>query len=102
MGFHFNDEVKVTAIRTTKGIRISEFTTPILNRDGVHYEGLSGLSLLLVDLSYNGAVFSMDSAIYAKEMNQNGETELAGVTAKTAVIAIDRHGNESKVTLLQQ
>jgi adenine-specific DNA-methyltransferase len=102
VGFYFNDEVVVKASRSTKGIRISEFTTPILNRYGVQYEGLSGLSLLLVDLSYNGEVFSMDIAIYAKEMNQDGEAELPGVTAKTAVIAIDRHGNESKVTLLQQ
>jgi hypothetical protein len=102
VGFYFNDEVTVTAARTTKGIRITEFNTPILNRNGEQYEKLTGLSLLLVDLDYDGSVFNMNSAIYAKQLNEKGGIDLAGVTNKAAVIAIDRHGNESKPTLISE
>jgi DNA modification methylase len=102
VGFYFNDEVTVKVAKSDTGLRISEFTTPIPNRDGTHYEGLSGLSLLLVDLNYNGEVFAMNSAIYATEMKENGNVGLAGVNGKTAVIAIDRHGNESKPTLISE
>lgn len=102
VGFYFNDEVTVKAAKTAQGLKIIDFATPILNRDGTHYQGLSGLSLLLVNLSYNGKVFDMDRAVYAKEIPEGGAIELAGVTAKTAVIAIDRHGNESPPTLVSE
>jgi hypothetical protein len=102
VGFYFNDEVTVKAAKTVQGLKLIDFATPILNRDGAHYEGLCGLSLLLVDLNYNGKVFNMDRAVYAKEIPEGGAIELAGVTAKTAVIAIDRHGNESPPTLVSE
>ena len=38
----------------------------------------------------------MEHAIYAKDIPESGEIALAGVTDITAVIAIDKHGNESK------
>jgi hypothetical protein len=60
------------------------------------------LSLLLVDIDYNGEVFDMEHAIYAKDIPEGGEIALAGVTAITAVIAIDKHGNESKPTLISE
>lgn len=102
VGFYFNDEVTVKVAKTGKGMRIVEFNTPILNRDGAAYEGVSGLSLLLVDIDYNGEVFDMEHAIYAKDIPDNGEIHLAGVSSITAVIAVDRHGNESKPTLISE
>ena len=102
VGFYFNDEVTVKAARTPQGLKIVSFTTPILNREGAQYQGLAGLSLLLVDLNCNGKVFNLDHAIYAKELKEGGEVDLAEVTAKTAIIAIDRHGNESPPTLVQE
>ena len=102
VGFYFNDEVTVKAARTGKGLKLVSFTTPILNREGATYQGLAGLSLLLVDLDYHGKVFNLDRAVYAKEMKEGGEVELTGVTARTAIIAIDRHGNESPPTLVQE
>lgn len=102
VGFYFNDEVTVRIAKTGKGLKIAEFNTPILNRDGAAYEGLSGLSLLLVDIDYNGEVFDMEHAIYAKDIPDNGEILLAGVSSITAVIAVDRHGNESKPTLISE
>jgi hypothetical protein len=98
VGFYFNDEVTVKAAKIAQGLKLMGFTTPILNREGAPYQGLSGLSLLLIDLNYNGQVFNMDRAVYAKEIPDGGEIEMAGVTGKTTVIAIDRHGNESLPT----
>lgn len=102
VGFYFNDEVTVKITKIAKGLKITEFKTPILNREGVTYEGLTGLSLLLVDIDYNGEVFDMEHAIYAKDITDNGEIPLAGVSSITAVIAVDRHGNESKPTLISE
>lgn len=102
VGFFFNDEVTVKAARTPQGLKLVSFTTPILSREGTPYQGLGGLSLLLVDLNYNGQVFNLDQAVYAKELKEGGEVTLAGVTGKTAVIAIDRHGNESPPTLVTE
>lgn len=102
VGFYFNDEVTVQVVKTSKGLQITEFSTPILGRDGGTYQGLAGLSLLLVDIDYNSEVFDMEHAIYAKDIPENGEIALAGVAAITAVIAIDKHGNESKPTLISE
>jgi DNA modification methylase len=102
VGFYFNDEVTVKVFKNGKGLKIAEFKTPILNREGAAYEGRSGLSLLLVDIDYNGEVFDMEHAIYAKDIPDNGEIPLAGVSSITAVIAVDRHGNESKPTLISE
>jgi len=102
VGFYFNDEVTVEAVKTSGGLKITRFATPVLTRDGTPYEGLSGLSLVLVDLNHNGAVFTMDTTVYAKELKNGGEIDLTGVTANTAVIAIDRHGNESKPSLISE
>lgn len=102
VGFYFNDEVTVQVVKTSNGLKITGFSTPILARDGGAYHGLAGLSLLLVDIDYNGEVFDMEHAIYAKDIPESGEIALAGVAAITAVIAIDKHGNESKPTLISE
>ena len=102
VGFYFNDEVTVKIAKTGKGLKIVDFKTPILDREGAAYEGLAGLSLLLVDIDYNGEVFDMEHAIYAKDIPSDGEIALGGVSSITAVIAVDRHGNESKPTRISE
>jgi DNA modification methylase len=96
VGFYFHDEVKVEAKKTATGLKLTRFSTPIVNRDGKTYEGMEGLSLVLIDLNYDGKVFNLHKAVYQKEIGEDGRIGLEGVTEKTAVIAIDRHGNESK------
>jgi len=96
VGFYFHDDVTVEARKTPEGLTLSRFSTPIVNREGKTYEGLEGLSLVLIDLNYDGRVFNLHKAVYGKEIGEDGSIGLAGVTGKTAVIAIDRHGNESK------
>jgi len=96
VGFYFHDDVAVEARKTPGGLTLSRFSTPIVNREGKTYEGLEGLSLVLIDLNYDGKVFNLHKAVYGKEIGEDGGIGLEGVTEKTAVIAIDRHGNESK------
>jgi hypothetical protein len=72
----------------------------IVNREGKMLEGLDGLSLVLVDLDYDGKVFKLDKAVYAKEIGEDSFIALEGLTDKTAIIAIDKHGNESKPTYI--
>lgn len=99
VGFYFNDEIIVETKKNENGFKLTDFKTMIVNRDGNLYEGLDGLSLVLIDLNYNGKVFKMDKAVYAKEI-KDGEIQTEGISGKSAIIAIDKHGNESKPTYI--
>jgi DNA modification methylase len=101
VGFYFHDDVAIEARKTPGGLTLSRFSTPVVNREGKTYEGLEGLSLVLIDLNYDGKVFNLHKAAYRKEIGEDGCIGLEGVTEKTAVIAIDRHGNESKPWLVK-
>jgi len=53
--------------------------------------------MILVDLDFQpGKPFDMDIAIYAKEIGEDGLCKIDKLTEKVGVIAIDKHGNESK------
>jgi hypothetical protein len=101
VGFYFNDEVVVRADKVDSGFKLTTFNTMIVNREGKMYEGLDGLALVLIDLGYDGKVFRMDKAVYAKEIKEGGFIAIDGITDKTAIIAIDKHGNESKATYIK-
>lgn len=96
-GFYFNEEVKIEINRNTDGFKIESFYTNILNSNKERYEGLSGLSMILIDLNYNSQVFNMDMAVYAKDIKEDGFIRVPGINNNSAIIAIDRHGNESKI-----
>ncbi|HEY5536173.1 MAG TPA: site-specific DNA-methyltransferase [Ignavibacteria bacterium] len=93
--FYFNQEVKIKTERTETGIKIKEFKTNILNKNKEKFEGLEGLALILVDFNYDGKIFEMDTAIYAKEIKEN-IIKIENLTDSSYLIAIDKHGNESK------
>jgi DNA modification methylase len=96
-GFYFNEDVKIEIKRIKNGLRIESFSTNILDSNKERYEGLDGLSMILIDLNYNGKVFNMDMAVYAKDIKEDGHVKISGINDNSAIIAIDRHGNESKV-----
>ena len=96
-GFYFNEDVKIEIKRRKNGFKIESFSTNILDSNKERYEGLNGLSMILIDLNYNNKVFYMDMAIYAKDIKEDGVVKIPGINDNTAIIAIDRHGNESKV-----
>ena len=99
-GFYFNDDVEIEVEKTKEGLKITRFETRILDKQGEHLKGLDGLSMLLVDVDYNGKIFDMDRTVFAKDIGENGEIKVAGLTESIAVIAIDKHGNESKPFIL--
>jgi len=78
-------------------LKVTKFPSKILDNQGKHLNGLDGLAILLVDVDYDGKIFDIDSTVFAKDVSENGEIKLAGLTKSIAVIAIDKHGNESKV-----
>lgn len=97
-GFYFNEEVKIKVKRANGGIKITEFDTGILDKSRERFKGLDGLSMILIDRNYDGKVFEMDLAIYKKEIGEDGIIKIEGLTDKSHLIAIDKHGNESKIT----
>jgi DNA modification methylase len=95
--FYFNEDVEIEVIRVHDGLKITKFGTKILDGSGNRFEGISGLAMLLVDLDYvPNKPFDMDIAVYAKEISEDGICKVAGLTPSLGIIAIDKHGNESK------
>lgn len=100
VGFYFNEEVDVGAERHKQGIQITRFVTSILNAEGNHYNGLDGLAMILLDKDYDGNTFRIEEAIYHKDISEEGVCKVSGLTDKVALIAVDKHGNESKLITL--
>ena len=98
--FYFNEEVQIKLTRTEKGFRINEFQVNILDKSNNRFKGLDGLSMLLIDKNYDGKVFNLDAAVYKKDIVQDGTVKIDGLKPHSAVIAIDKHGNESEATYL--
>ena len=101
-GFYFNDNVEIEVEKTKEGLKITQFETRILDKQGDSLKGLDGLAMLLVDVDYNGEIFDMDRTVFANDISENGEIKLAGLTESVAVIAIDKHGNESKLFIIKK
>lgn len=95
--FYFNEDVEIEVIKVDEGIKITKFNTKILDKTKHRFEGLFGLAMILIDLDYvPGKPFDMDVAVYAKEIGEDGICKVADLTSSVGVIAIDKHGNESK------
>ena len=88
------------AKKTGEGLRINRFETRILDKHGDSLKGLDGLAMLLVDVDYDGKIFDMDRTVFAKDISDDGEIKVTGLTENIAVIAIDKHGNESKLIIV--
>jgi len=96
--FYFNQEVKINTKFIDGGFKITGFETGILNKNKQRFEGLDGLAMVLIDKDYDGKAFNMDTAVYKKEISDDGTVRVAYLTDNSFLIAIDKHGNESKVT----
>ena len=95
--FYFNEDVKFAAERTEEGLKITKFESKILDKEGNRFEDFSGIAMLLVDLDYApDKPFDMDKTVFAKEIDEEGLVEIDGLTKSVGLIAIDKHGNESK------
>ena len=52
-------------------------------------------------VSPNGDIFNMDKTVFAKDISADGEIRMTGLMESVAVIAIDKHGNESKPLIIK-
>jgi hypothetical protein len=95
-GFYFNDDVEIAVERIKQGLKITQFETKILDKQGERLTGIEGLAMLLVDIDYDGKIFDMDRTVFAKDIGEDGKIGMTGLTESIAVIAIDKHGNESR------
>jgi len=95
--FYFNEDVKFAAKRTKEGLKVIKFESKILDKEGNRFEGFSGLAMLLVDLDYEpNTPFDMDKTVFVKDIKEDGSVEIKDFTESVGLIAIDKHGNESK------
>ena len=99
-GFYFNDDVKIEVKRIKQVLKITRFETKILDKQEKRLKGLDGLAMLLVDVDYDG-IFDMDRTVFAKDISDDGEIRMTGLTESVAVIGIDKHGNESKPFIIK-
>ncbi|MCJ7595234.1 MAG: hypothetical protein MUO52_10745, partial [Desulfobacterales bacterium] len=101
VGFYFNEEVSIRVKKTSKGFTIERFETTILDRSEKRFEGLEGLAMVLVDSEYDAERgFTVDAVIYQKDI-KGEEVRVSGITKNAALIAIDKHGNESEITKIR-
>ncbi|MCF8078372.1 MAG: site-specific DNA-methyltransferase [Desulfobacterales bacterium] len=101
-GFYFNNAVEIAVKKIKGGLKITEFKTGILDRNGEKFSGLEGLAMLLVDVDYDDNIFDMEKTFFAKDINDDREIKIPGLTGSVAVIAIDKHGNESNPFVLKE
>lgn len=95
--FYFNEDVVLKAKRVKGGLQITKFETKILNKEGQRFEGYSGMAMLLIDLDYEaGKPFDMDVTAFSKEISEDGFVKIDSLAKSVGLIAIDKHGNESK------
>ncbi|MBC2694107.1 MAG: hypothetical protein HF982_02265 [Desulfobacteraceae bacterium] len=83
-------------------MKITRFETKILDKQEKRLKGLDGLAMLLVDVDYDGKIFDVDRTVFAKDISDDGGIRMTGLTESIAVIAIDKHGNESKAFILRR
>ena len=100
-GFYFNNDVDIKVKKIKAGLEITKFNTSILNKNGEKFEGLEGLAMLLIDVDYDDKIFDMEKTIFLKDINDKNEIKISGLTDSIAVVAIDKHGNESKPFILK-
>jgi adenine-specific DNA-methyltransferase len=100
-GFYFNNQVEIAVEKVKNGLKITRFSSGILDRNGEKYPGIEALAMLLVDVDYDDRIFDMDVTVFSKDISQKNEVRISVLTNRVAVIAIDRHGNESQPFILK-
>ena len=100
-GFYFNNPVDIEIQKIEGGLKITRFNSGILDKNGEKYQGIESMAMLLVDVNYDDMGFDIETTVFAKDISDRNELRLSGLTRSVAVIAIDKHGNESKPFILK-
>jgi DNA modification methylase len=96
--FYFNEDVEIAVKREGTKLKLTKFETKILDKAGNRFPEFDGLAMLLVDIDHEASMpFDMDNTVFAKDIGEDGTFVVGNIEGKkVAVIAIDKHGNESK------
>jgi len=100
-GFYFHDQVEIEIKKVKDGLKITRFESKILNKRGERFRALEGLAMLLVDVDSDGELFEVDRTFFLKDIDEKGKVKMSVPKGDIAVIAIDKHGNESKPLILK-
>lgn len=106
--FYFNEEVKFKAELVKDGLIIKEFETNITDKDGNKFNNLDGLAMVLIDKDWDGNLFTMEESVYLKDIPHDpekpdyGHIKVSGLSDKIALIVVDKHGNESNITIIEK
>jgi len=102
VGFYFNENIEASFDLSNDGLKLVDFSTDALNADGEKFADRDGLAMILIDKDYDGDIFTMKKAVYAKDIDEDGSMDLEDLTDTVGVIAVDKHGNESEVIVLER
>jgi hypothetical protein len=102
VGFYFNEDIAVSFEFAEDGLTLTDFSTEALDGAGNKFDGRDGLAMLLIDKDYDGGVFTMEEAVYAKGIDEQGEIAVDDLSDTVGIIAVDKHGNESEVIVLER
>ena len=82
-------------------VRLASFQSRARLRDGVQ-QGMEGLSLVMLDLDYDGEVFDMDAVCFAQDLVDDDLTVWLDADAMgetVMVVLTDIYGNEARRVL---
>jgi len=102
VGFYFNENIEASFDLSDDGLKLVDFSTDALNADGEKFADRDGLAMILIDKDYDGDIFTSEEAVYAKDIDEDGSMDLEDLTDTVGVIAVDKHGNESEVIVLER
>jgi len=80
-------------------IKIEKFDSKVISRKPVEFANLETLSMVMLDIDFDGEVFDLDEVFYAEDLKKNGyEVRFAEdkVNGQIMVIYIDIFGNEKR------
>lgn len=99
IGFDFIRPPKVEFEIKNDILKINKFSAEARIKGKYEYSGIEAFSMLLVDYSYDGNVFSMDDVFYHDEFENNSiKFPYTGIVNQAMLIFIDKFGNEYRTT----
>lgn len=99
IGFDFIRPPKVEFEIKNDILKINKFSAEARIKGKYEYSGIEAFSMLLVDYSYDGNVFSMDDVFYHDEFENNSiKFPYTRIVNQAMLIFIDKFGNEYRTT----
>lgn len=92
-------ETKEGTLFSQAVLKIKEFKSKARLRSEDIYGGLETLSMIMIDLNFDGEVFDVDAVFYGEELEASGWKAyfpFQDIGDNVMVVFLDIHGNESR------